>query len=70
METPSGPGELNTRDLKNTLKHVVFVAGATALATLSADAPSLLTQSGYQLLIPLVTGILTLLSRWLQDNTR
>ena len=64
----SATKQLNTRDWLNVGKHILIVSGATAFATLAQQVPMLLDTLGAPVLIPLVTGLLTLLARWLQDN--
>lgn len=64
----SKPRYLDRADVWHTLTQVLLVAGAGALASIVPQLPALL--GGQSLFLPLATGILTLLARWLQDNTR
>ncbi len=64
----SQPGSLNTADWWNVGKHVLLVAGASALAALAEQAPGILANLGMPVLVPIATGMLTLLARFMQDN--
>jgi len=69
MNQPLSPaGSLNRTDWWNTGKHVMLVAGASVLAALAEQVPGVLEQLGMPILVPLVTGLLTLGMRWLQNN--
>lgn len=70
MPQGSSSGQLNAADWWNVGKHVLLVAGASLLAALVEQVPGLLTELGMPVLVPVVTGILTLGMRWLQDNRR
>lgn len=66
----SPPRSLNADDWWNVGKHVLLVAGASGLAALAEQIPGLLTELGMPVLVPVVTGLLMLGMRWLQDNRR
>lgn len=69
MDT-SPAGELNGRDWLNTLKHVLFVAVASVVAPLAQGAPFDLQQLKVSATTAAATGVLTILSRLMQDNRR
>ena len=71
MVQPLSPaGSLNRTDWWNTGKHVLIVAGASVLAAMGEQVPGILEQLGMPILVPLVTGFLTLAMRWLQNNQK
>ncbi len=69
-QTGSKARSLNRADWWNVGKHVLLVAGASAMASLAEQVPGLLADLGLPVLVPVVTGLLTLGMRWLQDNRR
>ena len=64
----SAPGTLNTRDWLNTLKHTLFVTLASLLAPLAQGAPFDVQQLKVSATTAGAAAVLTLASRFLQDN--
>jgi len=66
----SAPNTVNKSDYLNVFKHIILVAGAAAFSELTMYVTPIFDSIGLPVLIPLVTGGLTLLTRYLQDNAR
>jgi len=64
----SSRGQINTSDLLNSFKHVSLVAAASVLTPLAQGAPLDWKQLQASATTACATGILTLITRWGQDN--
>lgn len=66
--TGSPRGQLNSQDALNSLKHLLLVTVASVLTPLAQGAPLDWAQLKVSSTTALATGLLTLLTRWAQDN--
>lgn len=69
MANGSGSGQWNTQDLWNVVKHIGIVAAAAVVTEVGKSILPLVDQLGQPLVTTLLTGMITAVVRWLQDNS-